>query len=57
LTSIIVLLPLGRRNRRHLLLDGFKNLAGGQETDVQLVTEGKNLLIEKTCIQPQEDEG
>src|SRR5260370_39818346 len=52
LPPIIIVLPFRLGNRRHLLLDRIKNLAGGNESDAQLIAERKVCFIEETAVKP-----
>src|SRR3990172_2143928 len=45
LPPIIIVLPFRLGNCRHLLLDRIKNLAGGNESDSQLITERKATTV------------
>src|SRR6202162_974353 len=49
LPPIIIVFPFCLGNRRHLFLDRIKNLAGGDESDSQLITERKVRFIEETA--------
>src|SRR5664279_5975393 len=50
LPSIVIILPFGLSNCRHLLLDRIKNLAGANESDFQFITERKVGFIEETAV-------
>src|SRR5258707_15592455 len=52
LPPVIIVLPFRLGDRSHLFFDRIKNLAGGNESDSQLITERKVRFIEETAVKP-----